>query len=237
MAGFLCPADLASENAFAVPDAFGKAPAQAATTSHAACVGGDESDTSSAAGLGIFYRNSATRFGDILDGTSNTIMIGERAWANANGIWVRWPTRSSFAPLIIPAPAAAPRFTLPAFSCSARPSQQRRHRHRRRPRRFFQPAPAAPTSSSPTAPSVFCRSIPGDLPSGDYTPESVILQALLTRAKGEVVPVESSALSICFVERLGALATVLRGHVSGPHAWPRSTEAMAPESLTPNSKR
>ncbi len=87
VAGFLCPSDLVPENAFAVPDAFGKALAQAAPTSYAACVGGDESDTSGAAGLGIFYRNSATRFGDILDGTSNTIMIGERAWANANGIW------------------------------------------------------------------------------------------------------------------------------------------------------
>ena len=36
----------------------------------------------------------------------------------------------------------------------------------------------------------FLRSIPGDLPSGDYAPESLILQALSTRAEGEVVPTE-----------------------------------------------
>jgi prepilin-type processing-associated H-X9-DG protein len=34
----------------------------------------------------------------------------------------------------------------------------------------------------------FLTSVPGDLASGDYTPESALLQALATRANGEVVP-------------------------------------------------
>jgi prepilin-type processing-associated H-X9-DG protein len=38
-------------------------------------------------GLGIFYRNSRTRITDITDGTSQTVMIGERAWQDSNGIW------------------------------------------------------------------------------------------------------------------------------------------------------
>ena len=36
-------------------------------------------------GLGVFYRNSRTRFPDITDGTSQTVMIGERAWAGLSG--------------------------------------------------------------------------------------------------------------------------------------------------------
>jgi len=33
----------------------------------------------------------------------------------------------------------------------------------------------------------FLRSIPGDLPDGGYAPDSLILQALCTRANGEIV--------------------------------------------------
>jgi prepilin-type N-terminal cleavage/methylation domain-containing protein/prepilin-type processing-associated H-X9-DG protein len=48
-------------------------------------------DRGPASGLanGIFYMNRATTFGEILDGTSNTAMVGERAWrlrTDAGGI-------------------------------------------------------------------------------------------------------------------------------------------------------
>lgn len=84
---YVCPSDACPEEPFAVPDAFGAPVAVAAPSSYAACVGGDESDTFGPSGLGIFYRNSRTRLTDVSDGTGNTILVGERAWSNANGVW------------------------------------------------------------------------------------------------------------------------------------------------------
>ena len=69
-------------------DAFGVTITKAAPTSYAGCVGGDESDTAGPDGLGIFYRNSKVRLTDIRDGTSQTILIGEKAWSVTNGTWV-----------------------------------------------------------------------------------------------------------------------------------------------------
>ncbi|HLW65260.1 MAG TPA: DUF1559 domain-containing protein [Gemmataceae bacterium] len=84
---YLCPSDIYPPSAFSLPDGFGNTICLAAPSSYAACVGGDESGTTDLTGQGVFYRNSHTRLTDITDGTSNTIMIGERAWSNANGIW------------------------------------------------------------------------------------------------------------------------------------------------------
>jgi prepilin-type N-terminal cleavage/methylation domain-containing protein/prepilin-type processing-associated H-X9-DG protein len=84
---YLCPSDLYPDGAFTVTDGFGSPLALAAPCSYAACVGGDESETTGPTGRGIFYRNSRTRLTDITDGTSSTILVGERAWSNANGVW------------------------------------------------------------------------------------------------------------------------------------------------------
>ena len=83
---YLCPSDVTPQAAFPVTDGFGNTICLAAPSCYAACVGGDESDTFGPTGLGILYRNSQTHMTDITDGTSNTILIGERAWSNANGI-------------------------------------------------------------------------------------------------------------------------------------------------------
>ncbi len=98
---YICPADIAPPGAFAVYSLAGTtsypitysqgAPGSifAGPSSYAACVGRDEdSDADGIIGSGVFYCNSRTRITDITDGTSSTILIGERAWGNAAGVWV-----------------------------------------------------------------------------------------------------------------------------------------------------
>jgi prepilin-type N-terminal cleavage/methylation domain-containing protein len=85
---YLCPSDAYPGASFTVTDANGIALATVGPSSYAACVGGDESAADGPTGLGVFYRNSRVRAADIRDGLSTTVMVGERAWSNANGTWV-----------------------------------------------------------------------------------------------------------------------------------------------------
>ncbi len=60
----------------------------AATNSYAACFGGlVEIGDTPGCGNGVFYRNSRVRIADIIDGSSNTIAIGERAALFAQAPW------------------------------------------------------------------------------------------------------------------------------------------------------
>jgi prepilin-type N-terminal cleavage/methylation domain-containing protein/prepilin-type processing-associated H-X9-DG protein len=88
---YLCPADDPPDGPFAVVDAFGNTITLAAPSSYAVTCGPDASDVADLTGLGIFYRNSHTRIAEITDGTSQTVLAGDRAWVDSQGIWAGAP--------------------------------------------------------------------------------------------------------------------------------------------------
>jgi prepilin-type N-terminal cleavage/methylation domain-containing protein/prepilin-type processing-associated H-X9-DG protein len=186
---YLCPSDAYPAGAFAVPDPFGKTVALAAPSSYAACVGGDESDTFGPGGQGVFFRNSHTRLTDITDGTSETILVGERAWSNANGIWAgAIPGGVIQRGPLNPCPGSGAG-SYPAATLILAHSHLNNastdtdgglddfsSRHSGGSHFVFADGHVA-----------FVRSVPGDNPDGGYTPDSLAFQALGTRANGEVV--------------------------------------------------
>ena len=78
---YICPSDNPPYSAFAVTDATYGTICLAAPSSYAAICGDDNTDVDDPTGSGVFYRNSKTRLTDIMDGTSQTAMIGERDWS------------------------------------------------------------------------------------------------------------------------------------------------------------
>jgi prepilin-type N-terminal cleavage/methylation domain-containing protein/prepilin-type processing-associated H-X9-DG protein len=88
---YLCPSDQLPDSAFPVTDATLTTITLAAPSSYAATVGQDASEVDALTGDGVFYRNSKTRLTDISDGTSNTTLIGDRAWTQTKGIWAGAP--------------------------------------------------------------------------------------------------------------------------------------------------
>jgi prepilin-type N-terminal cleavage/methylation domain-containing protein/prepilin-type processing-associated H-X9-DG protein len=189
----LCPSDLTPAGSFPVPDGFGNTVCLASPTSYAACCGSDASDTRDPTGDGVFYRNSRTRIADIIDGTSNTILIGERAWANANGAW----------------PGAIPGGVIrrgqsnpcqPNVPGAWYPASTITIAHAHLNNAHIDPDGSAGMDDFSSMHfggshflfadgSVrFIRSVPTDNPDGSYTPDGVNFQALATRAKSEVIP-------------------------------------------------
>jgi prepilin-type N-terminal cleavage/methylation domain-containing protein/prepilin-type processing-associated H-X9-DG protein len=186
---YLCPSDICPVGAFSLPDPFGNTLTLAAPSSYAACVGGDESDTRDSTGQGVFYRNSQTRLTDITDGTNSTILVGERAWSNSNGVWARAvPGGVCKRGRQNPCPGSGAGWYPAATLVLA-------HSHLNNTNTDTDGG-LDDFSSRHTGGSnfvfadghvSFIRSVPSDLPGGGYTPDSLAFQALGTRAGGEVV--------------------------------------------------
>ena len=189
---YVCPSDMTPETPFSVTDGVGSSLAQAAPASYAACVGGDESGTSDPTGFGIFYRNSRTRMAAITDGTSSTILAGERAWSNANGIWAGAINNG----VIMrgkqnPCPGTG-KGSYPAGTLVLA------HSHLNNAIADADGGLDDFSSNHPGGASFvfadgsvhFIRSVSADTPEGEYTAESLIFQGLGTRANGELIPAE-----------------------------------------------
>jgi prepilin-type N-terminal cleavage/methylation domain-containing protein/prepilin-type processing-associated H-X9-DG protein len=85
---YRCPADDGMPPAVPVPDQNGVAICQASPCSYAATFGkGDLFVDVPGPSEGVFYRNSQVRLAEITDGTSTTVLIGDRSWNQAQGVW------------------------------------------------------------------------------------------------------------------------------------------------------
>lgn len=84
---YLCPSDPGVPDVFPIVDAAGNVVTEAASISYGACFGSGDLDEVPGPKEGVFYRNSRIRLTDITDGTSNTILIGDRAWSHAMAAW------------------------------------------------------------------------------------------------------------------------------------------------------
>ena len=187
---FLCPSDQLSGPTFPIPDAFGNTVAIAAPCSYAACCGGDESDVGAPTGKGLFFRNSQISFASILDGASNTVMFGDRAWGIAKGTWLgainnAVCARGDYNKNPGNPHGAAPSPNLLIVHCNVLNSESDTDGaiddfnsfHRGGGNLVFADGAVR-----------FVREVKDRLPGGGYTTDGLILQALGTRAGSEQIP-------------------------------------------------
>jgi prepilin-type N-terminal cleavage/methylation domain-containing protein/prepilin-type processing-associated H-X9-DG protein len=75
---YLCPSD-PSDEIFMLPSSPTGQMFKVARSNYTGVFGTGTIEANPSAGNGVLYQNSRTRFADILDGLSNTLMVGERA--------------------------------------------------------------------------------------------------------------------------------------------------------------
>ena len=200
---YLCPSDMPPPATFPVTDGLGNTVAIVAPTSYAGSTGSDAADVAlglnnDGTGNGLFARNSAVKIAAITDGTSNTVMVLERAWACSEGTW----TGAISGGVILRGPrnpcpgAAATTYLAPCLVLA--------HCHMINSNSDYDSGLDDPSSFHPGGVNTlfvdgsvrFLKTIPSDAgvnPDGStrYTPTSLIFQALGTRDGGEIVSASS----------------------------------------------
>jgi prepilin-type N-terminal cleavage/methylation domain-containing protein/prepilin-type processing-associated H-X9-DG protein len=197
---FLCPSDqLPSGGTYPVTDGLGNTVATVAPSSYAACAGNDAADVAvglnyDGSGNGLFYRNSGVRIAAITDGTSQTVAVLERAWGITEGTWTGavaggFVLRGPFNPC--PGSASA-NYLAPCLVLA--------HCHLLNTNADTDSGLDDPSSFHPSGANAlftdgsvhFLRSVTCDAGvntdgSTRYSPPSLVLQALGTRAGAEIV--------------------------------------------------
>ncbi len=196
---FLCPSDQFTGATFPVGDGLGATMATVAPASYAGSVGSDAADVAlglnnNGLGDGVLFRDSAVRLADVTDGASQTVLILERAWGNAQGTWTAAvPNGVIHRGLFNPCPGSDAATGLPPLLVLA-------HGHLMNTTTDTDSGLDDPSSFHSGGGHIlmadgsvqFFKSTPSDAginPDGStrYTALSLILQALCTRAGNEVV--------------------------------------------------
>ena len=191
---YICPSDSVADQPIPVVNYLNPSSIvlNAGPSSYAACVGNDACDVFDMHPLnGVFYCNSQTRLTDIVDGTSTTIMVGERSLDQVMGIWAGVPTNAELQP--------GPRneFLSTATISPARGGMVLSHGHLLNAVGDSDGGLDDYSSNHTGGANLlygdgsvrFHLSVSSDNPDGSYTADSLLLQALSTRAGGEPVQV------------------------------------------------